>query len=327
MLCNWNLIPHGGETHGPHGTIPHVEELVKPLSPLPAEDPRPGDGGRGLGGPGPVTPPGWGFNGAVPGIGSTGSCGTPGSMTTEWHHDLKMRVASGDPGPGGGLSQDADIPVAKWVGAYVPEAAGPYPAGDRPDGGPAGRPGLSSGLGVPASAGAEAVVRRSPGRRLFHPGQAVDLRQDKAVRVRVLGVWAPGQEEPWWLATDLPDPLADLVALYDRTPGYPGRPLRRSSAPPSTWPASPSSCRPPSGRPWPKPRPRSASPASRKAPASPCSGWASGLPSPAECPLHPAASPLASTPGLCMVTNSRGHLMKGISGQPRSPLTRDSDGL
>ena len=28
--------------------------------------------------------------------------------------------------------------------------------------------------------------------RLFHPGQAVDLRQDK-----VLGVWAPGQEEPW----------------------------------------------------------------------------------------------------------------------------------
>ena len=182
----------GGETHGPHGTIPHAEELVKPLSPLPAEDPRPGDGGRGL-----VAPPGWGFNGAVPGIGSTGSCGTPGSMTTEWHPDLKMRVASGDPGPGGGLSQDADIPVAKWVGAYVPEATGPYPAGGRPDSGPAGRPGLSSGLGVTASAGAEAVVRRSPGRRLFHPGQAVDLRQDKAVRVRVLGVWAPGQEEPW----------------------------------------------------------------------------------------------------------------------------------
>jgi hypothetical protein len=126
---------------------------------------------------------------------------------TEWHHDLKMRVASGDPGPGGGLSQDADIPVAKWVGAYVPEAAGPYPAGDRPDGGPAGRPGLSSGLGVTASAGAEAVVRRSPGRRLFHPVQAVDLRQDKAVRV--LGVWAPGQEEPW----------------SARPPGRPGGPV------------------------------------------------------------------------------------------------------
>jgi hypothetical protein len=129
---------------------------------------------------------------------------------TEWHHDLKMRVASGDPGPGGGLSQDADIPVAKWVGAYVPEAAG-----DRPDGGPAVRPWLSSGLGVTASAGAEAVVRRSPGRRgthegrLFHPGQAVDLRQDKAVRVRVLGVWAPGQEEPW----------------SARPPGRPGGPV------------------------------------------------------------------------------------------------------
>jgi hypothetical protein len=93
--------------------------------------------------------------------------------------------------------------------------------------------------------------------RLFHPGQAVDLRQDKAVRVRLLGVWAPGQEEPWWLATDLPDPLADLVACMTGAwvSGYPGRPLRRSPAPPSTWPASPSwsgspsSCGPPSGRP------------------------------------------------------------------------------
>jgi len=52
-------------------------------------------------------------------------------------------------------------------------------------------------------------------------GQAVDLgevwlRQDRAVRVRVIGVWAPGQEEPWWLATDLMDSLADIVALYDR---------------------------------------------------------------------------------------------------------------
>jgi Transposase DDE domain len=59
--------------------------------------------------------------------------------------------------------------------------------------------------------------------RAWHlaPGQAVDLgpvwlRQDRAVRVRVVGVWAPGQREPWWLATDLPDPLVDIVALYDR---------------------------------------------------------------------------------------------------------------
>jgi hypothetical protein len=28
--------------------------------------------------------------------------------------------------------------------------------------------------------------------------------------------WAPGQATPWWLATDLPDRLADIVAWYDR---------------------------------------------------------------------------------------------------------------
>jgi hypothetical protein len=63
------------------------------------------------------------------------------------------------------------------------------------------------------------------GRPLRHwhlaPGRAVDLswvlrRQDRAVHVRVIGVWAPGQREPWWLATDLAAPLVDLVALYDR---------------------------------------------------------------------------------------------------------------
>jgi hypothetical protein len=53
------------------------------------------------------------------------------------------------------------------------------------------------------------------------PGQAVDLgwvlrRQDRSVHVRVVGVWAPRQREPWWLATDLAAPLIDLVALYDR---------------------------------------------------------------------------------------------------------------
>jgi hypothetical protein len=53
-------------------------------------------------------------------------------------------------------------------------------------------------------------------------GQAVDLgvvwlREDRAVRTRVVGVWAYGQAEPWWLATDLlEDSLADVVALYDR---------------------------------------------------------------------------------------------------------------
>lgn len=53
-------------------------------------------------------------------------------------------------------------------------------------------------------------------------GQAVDLgvvwlREDRAVRTRVVGVWAYGQKEPWWLATDLlENSLYDVVALYDR---------------------------------------------------------------------------------------------------------------
>jgi Transposase DDE domain len=59
--------------------------------------------------------------------------------------------------------------------------------------------------------------------RAWHlqPGQAVDLgvvhlRQDRAVQVRVVGVWAPNQQEPWWLATDLLHPLEHIIALYDR---------------------------------------------------------------------------------------------------------------
>lgn len=70
------------------------------------------------------------------------------------------------------------------------------------------------------------VYRRGDCRRLRHwhieMGQAVDLgvvwlREDRAVRTRVVGVWACGQSEPWWLATDLlKEELADVVALYDR---------------------------------------------------------------------------------------------------------------
>jgi Transposase DDE domain len=52
-------------------------------------------------------------------------------------------------------------------------------------------------------------------------GQVVDLgevwvRQDRAVKTRVIGLWARGQKEPWWLATDSEDSIADVVALYDR---------------------------------------------------------------------------------------------------------------
>src|SRR5262249_58551908 len=55
----------------------------------------------------------------------------------------------------------------------------------------------------------------------LHPGPAVDLgmvhrRQDRAVQVRVVSVRAPTQPEPWWLATDLPAPLLDIVALSNR---------------------------------------------------------------------------------------------------------------
>jgi hypothetical protein len=66
----------------------------------------------------------------------------------------------------------------------------------------------------------------SSGGRLFRhwpraPGQAVALgwgllRQARAVRVRLVGVWAPGPREPWWWATALAAPLAELVALDDR---------------------------------------------------------------------------------------------------------------
>jgi hypothetical protein len=57
--------------------------------------------------------------------------------------------------------------------------------------------------------------------RSLQPGHAVDLgtvrlRQDAAVSVRVVGIWGKGQREPWWLATNLEDPLARIAALYDR---------------------------------------------------------------------------------------------------------------
>jgi len=44
----------------------------------------------------------------------------------------------------------------------------------------------------------------------------VDLRQDAAVQIRVVGIWAKGHRELWWLATNRSDSLARLVAFYDR---------------------------------------------------------------------------------------------------------------
>lgn len=57
---------------------------------------------------------------------------------------------------------------------------------------------------------------REGGRRDFG---FVELRQDGAVRVRLIGVWAKGAKEVWWLATDLENAVSKVVAYYDRRMG------------------------------------------------------------------------------------------------------------
>jgi hypothetical protein len=44
----------------------------------------------------------------------------------------------------------------------------------------------------------------------------VHLRADGAVRVRLIGVWAKGSKEVWWLATDLTHTVSKVVGYYDR---------------------------------------------------------------------------------------------------------------
>jgi hypothetical protein len=44
----------------------------------------------------------------------------------------------------------------------------------------------------------------------------VPLRQDGAATVRVIGYWAPGATQPWWLATNLTCAARDVLSLYDR---------------------------------------------------------------------------------------------------------------
>jgi hypothetical protein len=63
--------------------------------------------------------------------------------------------------------------------------------------------------------------KRLLGKCRLQPGHAVDLgwvrlRQDGAVRVRMVGLWGKGQKEPWWLATNRQDSLSFLASLYDR---------------------------------------------------------------------------------------------------------------
>jgi hypothetical protein len=47
----------------------------------------------------------------------------------------------------------------------------------------------------------------------------VHLRADGFVRVRLIGVWAAGAKEVWWLATDLTHRVSKVVSYYDRRMG------------------------------------------------------------------------------------------------------------
>ena len=58
----------------------------------------------------------------------------------------------------------------------------------------------------------------------LRPGERRDfgwvwLRQDELVRVRLIGVWAAGAKEAWWLATNLEDRVSKVVSYYDRRLG------------------------------------------------------------------------------------------------------------
>lgn len=45
------------------------------------------------------------------------------------------------------------------------------------------------------------------------------VRSDRWVRVRLIGVWAQGAKEVWWLATNLENAVSKVVAYYDRRMG------------------------------------------------------------------------------------------------------------
>ncbi len=45
------------------------------------------------------------------------------------------------------------------------------------------------------------------------------VRSDRWVRVRLIGVWAAGAKEVWWLATNLENATSKVVAYYDRRMG------------------------------------------------------------------------------------------------------------
>ena len=45
------------------------------------------------------------------------------------------------------------------------------------------------------------------------------VRSDRWVRVRLIGVWAQGAKEVWWLATNLENAVSKVVSYYDRRMG------------------------------------------------------------------------------------------------------------
>ncbi|HWS88935.1 MAG TPA: transposase [Pyrinomonadaceae bacterium] len=58
----------------------------------------------------------------------------------------------------------------------------------------------------------------------LRPGERRDfgwvwLRADELVRVRLIGVWAEGAKEAWWLATNLGNRVSKVVSYYDRRMG------------------------------------------------------------------------------------------------------------
>lgn len=64
-------------------------------------------------------------------------------------------------------------------------------------------------------------TRRRLGDIFMRPGRVLDLgrvplRSDGAVTVRIVGYWAPGAHEPWWVATSETGSAKHVLALYDR---------------------------------------------------------------------------------------------------------------
>jgi Transposase DDE domain len=58
----------------------------------------------------------------------------------------------------------------------------------------------------------------------LRPGERCDfgwvsLRADALVRVRLIGVWAAGAKEAWWLATNLENAVSKVASYYDRRMG------------------------------------------------------------------------------------------------------------